>query len=37
MSDDVFWIAIRAALLAMVKAIETRYMSGCWKHEKVNG
>lgn len=36
MSDRDFWIALRAALLAMVAAIETAKLGWKCKHEKVS-
>jgi hypothetical protein len=35
MTDKEFWLAVRSALLAMVKAIEVKYKLGSYSKEKV--
>ena len=37
MTDKEFWIAIRAALLALVSAIEIKHMQKRYKHIPLNG
>lgn len=36
MSDRDFWIAIRAALLAIVAVIERKHIGGSYQHQKVS-